>query len=142
MRRQLLILQVKILSLSSSNLQYSSFFYEIVLHNKRVIIRLLFQATKGYHISLSFPERISFHFKKQTLLVWKKEFLFFIFYLSFFIFFLSHLCCRHCSSHQHPCHTSISRLKDCWTVVEDYTAIEDHRCYCRRNCRRSKIRLF
>ena len=77
MRRQLLIPQVKILSLSSSNLQYSSFFYQIVIHNKRVIIRLLFQATKGHHIYISFPKRISFHFKKQILLVWKKEFFFF-----------------------------------------------------------------
>ena len=80
MRRQLLIPQEKIPSLSRSNLQPSSFLHQRILHNKRVTIRLLFQATKGHHISLSFSERICFHFAKQPLLFWEKRF----FYPSFF----------------------------------------------------------
>ena len=77
MRRQVLIPREKIPSLSSSNLPPSSFFHKRILHNKRVIIHLLFQPTKGHHISLSFPKRI--YYSKTTPFGLEKGIYFFIF---------------------------------------------------------------
>ena len=106
MRRQVLIPREKIPSLSSSNLQPLFFFHQRILHNKRVIIRLLFQATKGHHISLSFPKRICY--SKTTPFGLEKGIYFYFFILPFFIFFLSDLHHHCCSSRRHRCHTSIN----------------------------------
>ena len=141
MRRQVLIPREKIPSLSSSNLQPLFYFHPRILHNKRVIIRLLFQATKVHHISLSFPKRICY--SKTTPFGLEKGiyFLFFYFTLLHLLPFRSTPPLLLLPSTPLPYFYQLSLLvKDCQTPTKDCcTIIEDHCCCC---CHHTKIRFL